>query len=49
MAHEPGVADPTAAELVRAALDMGADDEWRPALVAIAARLEFEDGDRLRP
>ena len=33
----PGVVDPTAAELVRAVLDMGADDDWRPALVAIAA------------
>ena len=26
----PGVVDPTAAELVRAVLDMGADDDWRP-------------------
>ena len=34
---KPGDADPTAAELVRAVLDMGADDDWRPALVAIAA------------
>ena len=42
----PGVVDPTAAELVRAVLDMGADDDWRPALVAIAAGLELEDGDR---
>ena len=40
-----GVTDPTGAELIRAALDMGAADDWRPALAAIAARLELEDGD----
>jgi tetratricopeptide (TPR) repeat protein len=42
----PGDVDPTAADLVRAVLDMGADDHWRAALVAIAARLELGDGDR---
>ena len=42
----PGVIDPTAVELVRAVLDMGADDDWRPALVAIAANIGSEDGGR---
>ena len=45
----PGVVDPTATELVRAVLDMGADDDWRPALVAIAAGLELAGRWSLRP
>ncbi len=43
---QPGVADPTAYELVLAALDMGPSDDWRPALAAIAAARAAEDGDR---
>ena len=35
----PGVIDPTAVELIHAVLDMDTDDDWRPALVAIAAKL----------
>ncbi len=42
----PGVIDPAAAELVRAVLDMGTDDDWRPVLVAIAASDGATDGDR---
>ncbi len=43
---QPGVIDPTAHELVLAALDMGPSDDWRPALAAIAASRAAEDGDR---
>ena len=42
---KPGVVDPTMTELVRAVLEMGADDDWRPVLVAIAADSGQMTGD----
>ena len=43
----PGVIDPAATGLLGAVLEMGADDDWRPALAAIAASYEGENGARL--